>query len=296
MVPLMYSAYYRVRNGPHADAILLAAIGTVCLAGLPLLTFAGEGWRFSMVTLGIGAVSAVQLLTLTILARLRAKVNDVHYAVSLEPALQRAGYVVKDFFTDEAAANPSLQLEHVKILALCAPRSILELGSGQTTKVLSSYVRNHPSAYALTLEQDADWFNRVRPQVVHHYRHAPLAAARFTCSGSGQRIETSWYADVPELASRKFDYVLVDGPDPGTRGTEHIDLARSGILQHMPSILADSFVVLFDDAERYGEHMTVDALAHILDAREIPYVRFLIHGVKTQAVVCSPDRAFLRST
>jgi hypothetical protein len=63
----------------------------------------------------------------------------------------------------------------------------------------------------------------------------------------------------------------------------------------MPSVLAPSFVIVFDDAERHGESMTVNAMDAVLRASGIRFVRFSRYGIKTQVVFCSEDYTFLRS-
>ena len=246
--------------------------------------------------MAVATASVLVLLNLVIvlLNFLRAKLNDTQNAISLEAGLSRAGYDPVDFFTDGSAANPSLQLLHLKILRICRPQRVLELGSGQTTKLLSCYARENSSAYILSLEQDESWVKILKEHVAHDYRHVPLQSTQFVCKGSDLSLATMWYHDLPELREGQFDYVLVDGPDMGAIATGRTTYARSGILQHMPAILSPSFVVVFDDAERYGEIMTVNAFEDILKANKIRYVRFAVHGVKTQEVFCSRDRSYLR--
>ncbi len=136
---------------------------------------------------------------------------------------------------------------------------------------------------------------RLRPHVAHDYRHVPLERKEVSCSGTGLRLVAMWYQDLSEVHIHKLNYILVDGPDPGTYGTAYTQYSHSGILQYMPSILAQSFVVVFDDAERYGEIMTIRALKGVFDACAVPYIQFLIHGIKTQVVFCSPDQFYLQS-
>ncbi len=270
------------------------AAGSGALVVLLVLGRTFHFWPLA-IALTVGVMGGMVTIVMAALSRLRGKLNDVHCAISLESSLLRAGYRVADLFTDGAAATPSLQLHSLKILLFCRPKNVLELGSGQSTKLLSEYARQHPDAYVLTLEQDNTWVERLAGQVTHDYRHVPLERKDFVCRGSRLNLATDWYQDLPELHRVKFDYILVDGPDPGTLGTAHTGYARSGILQYMPEILAESFVVVFDDAERYGEIMTTAALEAILRACKVRYVRFTIHGTKDQVVFCSPDRSFLRS-
>jgi hypothetical protein len=288
--------YCKLQNRPHGMLVILGFC--IAFAGLFSLAAGVMMGKWLVYAIAVGLACAMLLLPLlvSLAVNLRAKLNDVQDAISLENGLRRAGYELTDFFTDEAAGNPSLQLVHFKILRLCRPQQILELGSGQTTKLLSCYQRQNSSAYILTLEQDENWLKKIRNEIAHDYRHVALEPKQFTCAGTGLKLSTSWYRDLPELHQRKFDYVLVDGPDHGGPGTEHVDYSRSGILQHMPDILAPSFIIVFDDAERYGETMTIQALDAILRACGIRFVRFERHGMKTQVAFCSPDFAFLRST
>jgi hypothetical protein len=294
--PSLASAYCKIKNRPHARLVM----GAFCIAFVGLCALGGgmlaPTWLAYSLAIALACVLLLLPISMAMGANLRAKLNDVQDAISLENGLRRAGYELTDFFTDEAAGNPSLQLLHFKILRLCRPQQILELGSGQTTKLLSCYQRQNPSAYILTLEQDERWQKQIREQVAHDCRHVSLEPKEFTCAGTGLKLRTHWYQDLPELHQRKFDYMLVDGPDHGGPGTDHVDYARSGILRYMPDILADHFVIVFDDAERRGESMTIKALDAILRAGAIRFVRFARYGIKTQAVFCSPDFAFLRSS
>lgn len=290
---LFYS--YKLNQGPNGKLILGVSIGSLLILVMLLASAVYEPLSAPMLAVAIGAVLVLLNLVIVLLSRIRAKINDTHDAISLEAGLHRAGYDPPDFFTDGAAANPSLQLLHLKILRFCRPQRVLELGSGQTTKLLSCYARENPSAYVLTLEQDESWARRLQESVVHDYRHVPLQSREFTCNGSNLFLKTRWFEEQAELRDKQFDYVLVDGPDPGTPGTSLNEYSRSGILQYMPTILASSFVVVFDDAERYGENMTMRALEKILDACRVPYIRFNVYGIKTQVVFCSPDLSYLQS-
>jgi hypothetical protein len=290
----LFHVWYKLNRGPHRNAVVGAFLASALVLALLSVEVIREPSR-APTAIAVAAILLALDVAVALLNLLRAKLNDVHHAISLEAGLRRAGYEPADLFTDGAAASPSLQLFHLKVLRFCRPRRVLELGSGQTTKLLSCYAREDPSAYVLTLEQDEGWMERLGPHVAHHYLHVPLEPVEFTCKGTDLRLATRWYQDRPELRDAPFDYILIDGPDPGTRGTEHTDYSRCGILRLMPDILAPSFVVVFDDAERYGEIMTIDALAAILDACRVPYLRFSIHGIKSQTVFCSPDRSFLQA-
>jgi hypothetical protein len=293
MLRLICKHYYQLKNRPYGTISTCAFImALVFLCALASGLIFEPLWPYSIAA-GLGFAVLLLPLLVAMMANLRGKLNDIQDAISLEHGLRRVGYELTDFFTDEAAGSPSLQLLHFKILRLCQPQQILELGSGQTTKLLSCYQRQNPSACVLTLEQDETWAKQIGGPVVHDYRHVPLEPKQFTCAGTGLQLTTIWFKDLPELHERKFDYLLVDGPDHGGPGT--VEYSRCGFLQYMPGLLAQRFIIVFDDAERYGETMTIDALDAILRVGGIKFVRFARYGIKTQVVFCSTDLTFLRS-
>lgn len=287
--------YYRLKKGPHGRTLIAGAAVCCLAAGMLVASTVYSPFFLLASVFALVSVLAMAVLNAIFLVRLRAAVDDVHAAIATDRTLRRRRYHVGDFFTDGGAANSSLQLFNLKVLSFCRPNKILELGSGQTTKVLSCYARQNSSAYVLTLEQDEKWVTRLRPYVSHDYRHLPLEPTEFSLLGNGLRLNTLWYKDISELRQQRFDYILVDGPDFGTPGNVHNDYSRCGLLRYMPGILAESFVIVFDDAERYGEHMTITALKQILDAHHVRYHAFSTSGTKTQDILCSPDNRYLQS-
>jgi hypothetical protein len=287
--------YYILRNRPYGTITVVAYLGMLVALCSLAAGFVFKPFNPYGTAIAIGYAVLLLTLLVSLIAKLQAKLNDIQYSSSLENGLRRACYELEDFFTDEAAANPSLQLMHFKILRFCQPKETLELGSGQTTKLLSCYKQQNPSAYVLTLEQNELWFRQLGAKIAHDYRHVELERKEFTCAGTGLHLITNWYKEQPEFHSRRFNYVLIDGPDPGGIGTDHVDYSRCGILEYMPGILAPSFIIVFDDAERYGEMMTINALAAILHAKGVKFVQFARYGIKTQVVLCSADLRFLQS-
>lgn len=251
-----------------------------------------------LVVAAAGIVLASWLVGLKMLARVAANCVELRAVMSLNSALGSTSVDQATFFTDGAAATPSLQLLLYKTLRLCRPASVLELGSGQTTKLLAAYYHEDPSRVVVTLEENRSWAELIRPQITrgtecHEYRFAGLERRTFRCAGSNRQVRGSWYRGTEDLASRKFDLVLVDGPSSPRGSKSAAGYARAGFLQYVPGMLTQSFVVIVDDCDRYGEHSTVLLLEEMLRSLGIPFFRFDVHGTKTQSVVCSPDRAFL---
>jgi hypothetical protein len=287
------SIYYFLRKGTHGELVLGAFLATALVS---VLVMAGLYWpKLGPVSVALALAAGLAFLSTVIglLGRLRGELSEARNNVTLESSLARLGWRPLDLFSGGAAATPTLQLLNLKVLRLVQPTAVLELGSGESTKLLSAYAEATPAASVMTLEQDKAWFERLRPHIRHDYRFAQLESKEFSCAGTGLRIKTVWYEQPSDLSERKFNYILVDGPNLSRGG--NTSYSRSGILQFLPSILAESFVLIFDDAERRGERMSVRAVDRVLRSCGVRFVRFSTHGAKTQVVFCSPDLHYLGS-
>lgn len=290
---------YEWTIGPMRLGCLMSVVcGLTAVALFAGAAVVGGAIRAGLQVAAAGAALACWLIGLKMLTKVAASLAEVRALTSLTYALGDSFVEPATFFTDGAAATPCLQLLLYKVLRLCRPAAVLELGSGQTTKLLAAYYHEDPRRLVVTLEENQAWGNLVLPEITragacHEYRVAALERRRFRCAGSGREVEVSWYRNTEDLATRKFDLILVDGPSapPGSRGAA--GYARAGFLQYLPGLLKESFVIILDDCDRHGEHATVGLLEEMLRSLRIAFVRFDVQGTKTQSVVCSPDRAFL---
>lgn len=258
-----------LRRGPYAAAVRLALLALVVLVVLsPLSYFAPPIWH---ALTGI-ACAALLFIGIVLLNRLRAKLDDTSALIGVESAMKRLGWVPPDFFTDGAAGSPSLQLFHIKVLTLVKPKSILELGSGQTTKLISAYVEATPGVSAISIEQSQEWHDLLRPAVLHDYRVVPVKRRQV------EGVDVLSYE--VDIHDQKFNYVLVDGPDNNVEGWRFTPFSRAGIVDQLPQLLAPSFIVVFDDAERPGERQTVDLFSKRLAGAGIAHRRFELIGIK----------------
>jgi hypothetical protein len=289
--------YYQIVKPPFGSLKGAAGGAAVVCVLVLLVSVFQPALRPAAYALALSILALLLTSLFVVESRICARLNDLSFATTLYHNLQR-GKVPKDFFMEGAAATPSLELFLFKCLQLCSPDRVLELGSGQSTKLLCRYRQENPRHYILTLEEDLNWKNLLAEELsktgtLHDYRHAPLESKSIVCPGTGVRIDTKWYSQVPDLSEKTFQLVLVDGPSTGAYSER---FSRAGILQYIPAILDDWFIVVFDDAERYGERMTLREFERILKACNRKYVSFSVYGVKTQTVFCSPNLRFLASS
>lgn len=177
------------------------------------------------------------------------------------------------------------------------PQKILETGLGQSTRLIGSYVK-HMSRYKecehLVLEHDKDWIEIFKndfeiadcTQIVQR----DLDIVDYV-GKTGKKESTYVYRNSAEvLASRKFDFISIDGPY-GT--SEEGGYSRIDIVNHLPECLAKSFCIIVDDYERWGEKNTVTCIKAILKNGGIDYAEAVYKGNQDMYILVSTDLKFL---
>lgn len=169
-----------------------------------------------------------------------------------------------------------------RILDELRPRSVLELGLGISTTLISNYFRHHQEERSehITIEQDAGWrdFYLTRHQIPSctDIHIVPIVFRE----KDGQRFEA--YEDLhPILDGKKFPVVSIDGPHGATY------YARRDLLPYFPALLPADFVIVIDDAQRPGEQRTIADLLEKLKASGIEPVIGYYKGSKYCAVIAS---------
>jgi hypothetical protein len=131
---------------------------------------------------------------------------------------------------------------------------LMELGVGQSTSLLVQYISKVGGELVL-IDDDQHWLDQVAGQ------HANVNAIHATLVPSVVGDKTiAWYDCGPP--DSRFDFLLIDGPKAHTRGWRY---NRFGILNWLPQVLEDEFVMLIDDTNRIGEFQLALSIASKLD-------------------------------
>ncbi|MCK5045378.1 MAG: hypothetical protein KAS22_02285 [Candidatus Heimdallarchaeota archaeon] len=214
-------------------------------------------------------------------------VKEHQYLSSLHYNLRVIGWDDITFFPDGFAANASLLYLLFKILQKTKPKTILELGSGQSTKFTTRYVKESENSQITILEDCKEWFNKTKPDLFtskrSRYIYSPLVQTKF---GKRKRL---WYSTkLLAEEDKTYDLILVDGPFGTMR------YSRIGIANYIPKIIDEkNFIIVFDDAARIGEQDTIKAIKKIFRKNSIEFVEFHVYGSKKQTCLISPNYSFL---
>lgn len=171
------------------------------------------------------------------------------------------------------------------------PRRILELGLGQSTRVIGSYAGHFGAAHTI-VEHDGDWISFFLGK---HGKNEGTRMMRLDCAESpyeGRYIRTQesirHYEGFAEaLSGETFDFIFIDGPQ-GSRG-----YSRPDVTELLPECLEKSFVIMLDDSERQGEQNTMHAMMQILTGAGLRFAAGQYDGVKNTGVIVSEDLKFL---
>lgn len=171
------------------------------------------------------------------------------------------------------------------------PTRILELGMGQSTKMISQYAVAHEDVQHSVVEHDQSWVEYCSRQL-----GLPDATEILRCdwgyeSHNGTEGVRVYSGLAERVEGRRYDLISIDGP----LGGDMPDYARIDVLRMIPDILADSFVLLVDDCERPGETRMAQEMCELLKKSRIKFRRGDYQGNKDVAVICSVDIGFLCS-
>ncbi len=168
-----------------------------------------------------------------------------------------------------------------RILNDFKPKSILELGLGESTKFISTYLDNYlTDSKHIVIEQDENWKN--------------LFEERFTISKKTQIIvcpseivnvkgfETNVYQNLDMAVTEKFDFYLVDGPN----GSYHY--SRYDIVKLASNFeTEDQFIIMIDDYDRQGERETVMDLRFVFKQQNRKVYENIYKGNKSVIVIAT---------
>lgn len=178
-----------------------------------------------------------------------------------------------------------------RILNEINPKSILDLGLGQSTKLISQYAAAHPGVRHQVVEHDPEWMDFFRRNYNLPENTEMVRLDReFVPYKEAEKVRV--FAGFSEaFKGQKFDFISIDAP----LGMDMKQYSRIDVLGMMPDCLADSFIIIIDDADRSGETHTINEMEETLHAADIPFAAGRYSGKKDCVVICSEDLKFVCS-
>jgi len=179
-----------------------------------------------------------------------------------------------------------------RVLNDMRPKSILEFGLGQSSKLIHQYANYYNDVKAITCEHDSEWINFLKKNQ-KDYKIDILQ----------MELEEVIYKNKPTLTYKdyinklkinmvggeggKFDFIFVDGP----YGSDNY--SRSQIIHLIKNNIQNSFCIIMDDYNRKGEKETMQEVIDILNTEKKEISHRVFFGEKEHFLLCSKDNNFL---
>ncbi|MDI1323085.1 MAG: hypothetical protein PSV36_10075 [Algoriphagus sp.] len=176
-----------------------------------------------------------------------------------------------------------------RILSDYQPKGILEMGLGESSKFISTYLTHYLfDSHHTVVEQDQDWINAFserfklceRSKIVH----CPIVQSQL------KGFPTLSYQKFEEKVTGEYDLFIVDGPFGSDR------FSRFDIVSLVEKFeKGKEFILIIDDSHREGEQDTILEICSILSKKGIVYLRGDYSGVKQNTIIASEKYKFSTS-
>lgn len=178
-----------------------------------------------------------------------------------------------------------------RILNAVKPKKILELGLGQSTKLLSQYAKANKDVKHIVVEHDQEWidFYKKENEVSENTEILKLEREYRKYKNDDKVLAFKNFKEI--LQGKKFDFISIDAP----LGANAKIYARIDVLEILPECLEEDFVIVIDDYNRNGEKKTVYEIEQILKRSDISYAKGIYYGEKQCMIICSKNLKFVCS-
>lgn len=196
----------------------------------------------------------------------------------------------KAFAPGRWAAGYQMLYVMYRVLDSTRPKRILELGLGQTTRMISQYSIFYNAEHQV-VENDPKWieFFATTYEVPDNVKIINLNTIVDKYLDDEAVIMYRGFEE--QFRGQKFDFICIDAPIGG----KAIKYARVDILKIIPECLERDFVILIDDTERMGETNTIKLLQNTFKENGIQYVMKRYDGRKSSTIFTTDKYSFLTS-
>ena len=171
------------------------------------------------------------------------------------------------------------------------PKKILELGLGQSSKIIAQYVLAHEDVIYDIVEHDESWIDFFSTNSNLSSKIRITHCNWFYSDYEGVSNIRQFEGFSEKFSGQKFDLIFIDAP---LSGDMH-ELARVDILKLLPECLEKSFVIMIDDCNRRGETNSFNRMKEKIEEVGIEYQTGRYSGLKDVRMICSLDVKYLRS-
>lgn len=197
----------------------------------------------------------------------------------------------KSFSLGRWAAGYQYMYVLYRVLNEAGPKSILELGLGQTTRMIGQYAEFNEECSHIVVEHDKRWIDFFKRDFSFGGRTEVVNLTLKNKTYCEDDMVLVYENFKETFQNKKFDLISIDAPF----GFNAKIYSRIDILELLPDCLELSFVILVDDYNRKGEQNTVAEIKKKLTEHEIPFCFGEYAGQKNSCIIASENLKFLQS-
>lgn len=188
-----------------------------------------------------------------------------------------------------------------RILEELKPKKVLDIGLGISSTLISRYFKwnyetsDEDTAIHMIIEHDSSWVDFYTRN--HILSNKSQIKKQKLVKKTIEKEKYYAYENLgDDIKEMKFDVISVDAPFGfGCENGKVQSYSRRDIIEYLPSILSDNFVIVVDDCQRLGEKKTVQDILKILDSRGINVSTGIYRGQAHVCVIAPEKNKFLCS-
>lgn len=178
-----------------------------------------------------------------------------------------------------------------RVLNETRPKRILELGLGQSTRMIAQYAAAFQDVEHIVVEHDPEWVEFFCNDFPLPKNTKVVMLEREMVPYKDAEAVRVFKGFKETFQGQKFDFISVDAP----YGADMKQYSRIDVLNLIPDGLSEKFVIMVDDTERNGETHTISEIESYLAEAQILYSRGRYSGRKDCMIVCAKQVGFLSS-
>lgn len=178
-----------------------------------------------------------------------------------------------------------------RVLNEARPKRILELGLGQSTRMIAQYAAAHEDVEHTVVENDAEWIAFFKNDFALSERTKIVQMDLEMVPYKDAEAVRTFKNFKETFAGQKFDFIFIDAPIGG----DMTQYARIDVLGLLPECLSEDFVIMLDDAERSGEIHTTAEMEKCLQENAVSYKKGRYCGKKDTILISAEHMSFLTS-
>ena len=215
--------------------------------------------------------------------------RELQWKDNFRIAVNECGWIEKkDLIPGGMAVGSYYLYTLLKILEKKQPCSVLDIGMGQTSKLISQYIKKEQESHCTIVEADKDWIRFFKDEIC--FSPNLLIEQMDYCiteveDGNPVRRYDGFKT---RLKNKKYDLISIDGP----LGVDMKEKSRIDIFDVLPECLLNSWIIMLDDVQREGERNTFNRMKEILENNGIKYCAKTHSGEKSFGILTSEDNRF----